>query len=80
MEYRIDVARDPHIVRDVVFYEREAGHTEQVLDVGVVAGREVVDGDNLVAASEELVGEVRAKEAGSAGDDDASHQKRPTPW
>ena len=63
-----------------MFHEREAGQSEQVLDVGVVPGREVVDGDNLVATSEQLVGEVRAQEAGSTGDHDAGHQERPTPW
>ncbi len=80
VEHGIDVARDPDIVRDVMFHEREAGQSKQVLDVGVVPGREVVDGDNLVATTEQLVGEVRSQEASSTGDHHAGHQEKPTPW
>ena len=47
---------------------------------------EVVDGDDLVAAVEQPLAQVRAEEAGATGDDDATaavagrgHQ-RPMPW
>ena len=44
------------------------------------AGDEVVDADDLVAAVEQRLAEVRAEEAGAAGDDDAGHaQTRPMP-
>ena len=43
----------------------------QVRDVGGVAGQQVVDADDRVAAIEQRFGEVRADEAGGAGDDDA---------
>ena len=46
-------------------------------------GDEVVDGDDLVAAVEEPLAQVRAEEAGAAGDDDArppSSGIRPMPW
>ena len=36
-----------------------------------VAGEQVVDADDLVAAVEQGFAEVRADEAGAAGDDDA---------
>ena len=52
---------------------------EEVLDVGGRAGDEVVDADDLVAPGEQGVGEVRAEEAGPAGDDDAGHQAQTRP-
>src|SRR3546814_9261133 len=52
---------------------------EQPLDVVDRTGDEVVDGNHLVAAIEQRLAEVRAEEAGPAGDDDASHQLRPMP-
>jgi hypothetical protein len=42
-------------------------------DVRGVAGQEVVDADDTVAAIEEGLRQMRADEAGGAGDDDSSH-------
>ena len=41
----------------------------EVRDVVHAAGDEIVDADDLVAAGEQQVGEVRAEKAGGAGDD-----------
>ena len=48
----------------------------QVRDVADVAGQQVVDADDRVAAIEQRLGQVRADEAGGAGDDDSflAHQ------
>ena len=43
----------------------------QVGDVGQIAGEQVVDADDRVAAIEQRFAEVGADEAGGAGDDDA---------
>ena len=45
--------------------------------LAVRAGDEVVDAHDLVAPVEQRVGEVRAEEAGTAGDDDAGHSDPP---
>ena len=42
----------------------------QVRDVGDVAGQQVVDADDRIAAIEQRFGQVRPDEAGRAGDDD----------
>ena len=42
-----------------------------VRDVGQVAGQQVVDADDGVAAVEQRIGEMGADEAGGSGDDDA---------
>ncbi len=66
--------------------EREAGASEEVLDVGDRPRHQVVDGDDLVASVEQPLAQVRAEEAGAAGDDDATaalaghRHQRPMPW
>ena len=44
-----------------------------VLDVGQRAGLEVVDADHAMAAPQQLLAEVRAEEAGAAGDEAGGH-------
>ena len=39
------------------------------------AGLEVVDADDAVAAREQVVAEVRAEEAGAAGDEGGGHAR-----
>ena len=51
--------------------ELEAGMTVQVVDVALGAGEKVVNAEHLVTLSEQSVDEVRAEEAGAAGDEDA---------
>jgi hypothetical protein len=47
------------------------------LEVAPVAGGEVVEHPHLVAALEQRADEVRADEAGTAGDEDARHYDAP---
>ena len=65
---------------------REAGPSEEVLDVRDRSRHEVVDRDHGLAALEQALAQMRAEEAGATGDDDAAaalagrgHQ-RPMPW
>ena len=44
--------------------------------VAAIAGDEVVDADDFVAALEEKLAEMRAEESGAAGDERAAHQTR----
>jgi hypothetical protein len=60
----------------VALEEPEAVGLQQVLDVVRVAGDEVVEGDHLVALGEQPLAQVRAEEAGSAGDDRPCHGSR----
>ena len=41
--------------------------------LAVVAGQQVVDADDRVAAIEQRLGQMRSDEAGGAGDDDSGH-------
>ena len=50
----------------------------EVRDVVGVAGDEVVEPDDLVTVREKAIGEMRAEEAGAAGDQD-SHDCSPRP-
>ena len=52
-----------HVVQD----ERELGIAEEVVDVGLRAGEEVVERRHLVAVRQQAAAEVRAEEAGGAG-------------
>ena len=65
---------------DVVLDERGAVVAEQLLDVGHGTGDEVVDRHDTITVIEQRPAEVRAEEAGAAGDDDAGHGQRPMPW
>jgi hypothetical protein len=69
----VDVAGDVDVVRHVVVLECEGRVADQVLDVAHRTGDEVVDGDDLVPARQQRAAQVRAEEAGAAGDDDAGH-------
>ena len=54
---------------DVVVDEFEVGAGAEVLDVGEVAGEEVVHRHDAVSGGKEFFAEVGAEEAGSAGDE-----------
>ena len=77
VHHDVDGPGHPDEAADVVLDEREARSPEEVLDVGGRARDEVVDAHDLVAAVEQRVGEVRAEEPGTAGDDDAGHSDPP---
>jgi hypothetical protein len=51
-----------------------------MLDVGRRAGEEVVQRHDLVAVVEQALAQVRAEEAGTAGDDAAAHRSPSWQW
>ncbi len=80
MQDGVDRSRHVDEVRHVVVLERERRPSEEVVEVAKGAGDEVVDGDDLVAAGQQRLAEVRTEEAGTAGDDDpSSGHGRPRP-
>ena len=52
-------------------HELEPGVVEQVGDVVLGAGEEVVDTQHVMALREQAVAQVAAQKAGAAGDEDA---------
>jgi hypothetical protein len=56
-----------------VMVEEDEVVVADVLDVPERAGDEVVHADDAVAASEQVLAEVRAEEAGTPGDDRRGH-------
>ncbi len=81
VEHGVDRARHPHVRTDVVASEGEVLVGEEMLDVGHAARGQVVDGDDLVAPSEQSIAKVRPEEPGAAGDHHAAarHHSRPRP-
>ena len=57
--------------------ELEARVADEVRDVVGMAGEEVVHPDHRVALGQEAVAQVRAEEAGRAGDEDPHQTFRP---
>jgi len=62
----LDVERQ----RDVVADEFEPGMVDQVLDVVLAAGEEVVGADDMMAAFDQAVAQVAAEETGATRDKD----------
>jgi hypothetical protein len=58
-------------VDDVVADEFKIWIRQQVRDVPLLAGEEIIEADDLVAVVQEPVAEVRAEKAGAAGDENA---------
>ena len=75
MQDEVDRSVDVDVVGDVVLDEGEVA-VRQMRDVGRIAGEEVVDPNHLVIAIEQRFGEMRADEAGRAGDDDPHVNRR----
>ena len=73
MEDRVDGTVEEDVLRDVVEDEAELPVPDEVRDVPLVAGDEVVEPDDLVPLREEPVREVASEEPGDARDDDAHH-------
>ena len=48
----------------------EARMTDEVLDVALRAGEEIVEADDLVASLDQPLAQVRADKAGASGDED----------
>ena len=70
---QIHRARDRNLIGDVVVDELEVA-VPQMADVREASGQQVVDPDHGVPAIEQAVGEMRADEAGDAGNDGTRHQ------
>ena len=56
---------------NVVADQLEIRLVEQMLNVELLAGEEVIDADDVVALGYETVTQVRAEKSGAAGDEDA---------
>ena len=69
MQDVVDRAGDLDRLRDVVQHELEVGAAREVGDVLALAGDQVVDADDGDPLGEQPLAEVRAEEAGAAGDD-----------
>ncbi len=65
----LDVERERHVVA----HQLEAGVAQQVRDVALAAGEEIVDTEHIVAAADQAIAQVRTEKAGAAGDQDAFH-------
>ena len=61
------------LVEHVALEQRHAGIAHQIADELMAAGAEVVDDHDLDAVRPQPVGQVRADEAGPAGDASALH-------
>ena len=69
MPHIMHVAGQEDVVGDIMANEAKVGIPGQVLDVGHVAGDQVVNGNDAVAFSEEPVAEVGAEKPRAAGHD-----------
>ena len=61
----LDIERKGHVVTN----ELEARVAEQMRDVGLGAGEEIVDANDIVALSKEPVTKVRTEESGPASNE-----------
>lgn len=73
VHHPVDLAGNPDVVRDVLFNEGETGPSEQLGDVGRVAGHQVVETDDLVSPVEQRAAQVGPEKAGASRDDDPGH-------
>jgi hypothetical protein len=59
---------EPQRVDDVVPDQLEVGPRQQLRDVGLLAGEEVVDADHVVAGVDQAFAQVRSEKPSSASD------------
>jgi len=64
------------VIDDVVPHEFEALVREEMRDVLFPAGEQIVDADDFVTVLEQTIAQMRAKEAGTAGDKNAHNFPR----
>ena len=74
MEDEVDVALDLEVVADVLLLEAVVRVVLEVLEVGRVAGDEIIDPDNAIAFRQKAIGQMAAQESGSAGDNCGFHE------
>jgi hypothetical protein len=58
-------------VDDIVTHELEAGITDEMLDIRLTTGEEIIETDDFVSLLDKTVAEMGTKESGSAGNQDA---------
>jgi hypothetical protein len=73
MEDHVHRPIDVDVLGDVVVDELEARVAEQVSDVAAVPGREIVEGDDLVALADQPIRQMRSDEPCPTRDDDPPH-------
>jgi hypothetical protein len=56
---------------DVVAHQLEMLFADQVLDIALGPGEEIVDTDDIAARREQALAQMRAEKSGTAGDQDA---------
>jgi hypothetical protein len=78
---QIEDAVDFHIKRkgNVVPHQFEVGVIEQVRNVLLAAGKEVVDAQHVMAIAQQPVAQVRAKKACTTGYQHLVHRQTPEP-
>ena len=69
----------PDRLRDVVPDQLEVRPAEQVRDVRLLAGEEIVEADDVVPLVDEPFAQVRAEKARAAGDENASRSAHRSP-
>ena len=74
MEDVVHRAGDLDEARNVLLDEVEAGMSEQVADVGLSAGDQIVETQDFPAFFDQVIAEVRAEKAGATGDDSAQEK------
>ena len=75
VEDDVHLAGDVEVLGDVLLDEAVVRITLQVVEVGRVAGDEVVHADDAESFRQKTVGEMAAQESGSAGDDCGFHKR-----
>jgi hypothetical protein len=56
-------------------HQLEAGVIDEVRDVVLVAGEEIVDAEDVVALRQQAFAKMRTQEAGPSGDQDSFHSQ-----
>ena len=56
--------------------EFEAGVTDEMLDIGLAPGEEIIEADDIVTLSDQAITEVGTEESGSAGDENTQREEK----
>ena len=67
------------VATDIVVYESEFRQGQEVLQIPHITCDEIVHTDHLIALPDKAIAQVRSKEAGGAGNEDAWHYFKPIP-
>jgi hypothetical protein len=64
---------DEEVIRDIILDELESWITRKMCDVFCAAGNQIVNANDGVPFSDQPIAQMRAEEAGSAGDYRCGH-------